>query len=256
MAVDKLVGYKLVGYKVAGREAGQSTRASALQLLADARTQVGALRSLLLLTYGPALLVLAGAAVAYEVRGIPTGYLTRDPAALAQAPFYIGAISNLGMLGWSAGAAACALAYALLRRDGGPSESRRFFLASGLLTAVLLVDDLFLVHDQIAPRYFRVPEEAILAVYAACAAAYLARFGAAIRGTDFLPLALALGFFAASLAADLWLAASPYSHLVEDGCKLIGIASWSAYFTHTALQQLQARRARGPAGVAGPATAP
>ncbi|WP_237058410.1 hypothetical protein [Microbulbifer sediminum] len=67
--------------------------------------------------------------------------------------------------------------------------------------------------------------------------AYLAKLRSTIPGTDFVPFAIALGFFFLSLFIDQnsfdWL---PDPYLMEDGARFAGILFWLFYFFRTACQ--------------------
>jgi hypothetical protein len=74
---------------------------------------------------------------------IPFGDLMRHPTAVARMEFYTGFLSQIGIFFWAAAAAIC-LCSAWVLRDGRDRHSLRWFLvASGLLTLVLGIDDVF-----------------------------------------------------------------------------------------------------------------
>lgn len=76
-----------------------------------------------------------------------------------------------------------------------------------------------------------------MAMYAGGMAMLLWRYRLAILGTEFALLAIALGCFAASVVTDLYPRQTPGEHenLIEDGFKLLGIATWLVYFARTSL---------------------
>jgi hypothetical protein len=112
---------------------------------------------------------------------------------------------------------------------------RSFLGWSGLLTTVLLLDDLFLFHESLAPDYLGLRQRLVLLSYGIATAWYLARFRRIVLGPDVRVLLAALVFFTMSVFVDAlqerW--PSPWRILFEDGFKLLGIASWSAYLTRT-----------------------
>lgn len=162
-------------------------------------------------------------------KGVPIHMLTSDVTSAAGVPAYTGFLSQLGIFMWAGAAAVCFFAARLLSVLPDSREARRFCLASGLLTVVLAFDDLFLVHEEFFPS-FGVPEEAVLAVYAGLVSFYLVRFRRLIAGTDYILLAMAFVFFAASVGLDLVNPAGINPYLFEDSAKFAGIVSWLAYF--------------------------
>ncbi len=181
-------------------------------------------------------LALLGLAVLAErVYGVPFAKLARDPLAGAGAS-YTGLLSNVGVLLWSGAATACLFSGAVLGRGTGDAALRRFLLCSGLLTCMLLADDLFLLHEELLPGWTGVPEKAVLAGYGALTLFWLVRFrGVALR-TEPALLALALGCFAVSVLAD---ARDRENLLLEDGAKLLGIATWLVYFARAGASALR-----------------
>jgi len=93
---------------------------------------------------------------------IPISYFTRDPSAIMGAPFFIGLFSNVGILFWCSSAAICLFTFAVLRKDFDNRELSSFFLFSGLITSILLLDDLFLFHEEVCLKYLHIPEEVVL----------------------------------------------------------------------------------------------
>jgi hypothetical protein len=106
------------------------------------------------------------------------------------------------------------------------------------LTAVLILDDVFMLHEVLLPRLLpMVPatgvEAAVYSAYALLGLAVLLAGGREIRGTDWPTWLSASALLGLSASADLlgqvlgfgqWLL-SP----VEDTSKLLGVFGWSAY---------------------------
>jgi len=198
------------------------------------RAQLRRLRAWMIITYTPVLALLVAVAIVSAVTGVPAGKITRDPAALMDAHPLLGALSNLGIMLWSAAAAIALFAAGVLRQKAGDRQLIGYLVASGAVTLLLGFDDLFMLHEELLPRYLHVPETLVYFVYIALVLAWLARFRAVILKTDFLLLGLAFGCFAASVAMDqlpdAWVLRWDILFLIEDGFKLIGIVSWLAYF--------------------------
>lgn len=187
-------------------------------------------------TFG-VLLLLYGIA---QSNGIAIGTLTRDPTAVLQGEFYVGFLSNTGILLWSAAAAICLFAGTLLARNAYLLPWGRFLLASGGFTLLLLLDDLFLFHEEIAPHFLNMRERYVLLSYGILMTIYLAKFWKLILQSEFILFGIAGGCFVLSVFIDKnsfsWL---PDPFLLEDGAKFSGIVFWLFYFSRTAFQTLK-----------------
>ncbi len=202
--------------------------------------QLKSILPLLVGLYLPTFIILAIFAVTSALTDVSMSKFTRDPAAIMEINPFFGIISNIGVLLWCASATICFFGAALLR--GIDKKNFFFFLVSGLITIVLLLDDLFLFHEMILPEYFHIPEKVTYAGYVTIILVYLVRFGKTIFETEFLLFFFALGFLGLSIVVDFlpssWL---PWHHLFEDGFKLFGIASWLGYFAKTCSQEIGKR---------------
>ncbi|HYW07413.1 MAG TPA: hypothetical protein VE913_10675 [Longimicrobium sp.] len=186
------------------------------------------------LVFAAAIFAVAIAGGAYF--GVPITTLTRDPVAELQGAPYTGIVSNLGVLLWAGAATLCFFAASLLRPG---SEARRFFLFGGALTAALLVDDLFLLHEAVAPIYLGVPEKAVHLGNGLLTLGFLYACRGVIMRTEPLLVMMALGLFGLSVVVDQLLPLSVSTALVvEDGAKLAGITVWLAYFARAARRAL------------------
>ena len=160
---------------------------------------------------------------------------TRDPAAVAHIHPFIGVVSNLGVMLWTASATICLFSWAILRSSLDEMKFSTFLLCSGLMTTLLLFDDLFLLHDDIFPRYFGVKEKIVFLVYVGLILFGMVKFKECILETEYLVLIIALGFFGLSVFIDVLQPRieSFIGHwriLFEDGFKLLGIVGWFGYF--------------------------
>lgn len=185
--------------------------------------------------YLPAALLVAVIAVVAGRKGIPIGNITREPAAIMDAPFYIGALNHLGVMLWCAAAAICYLSYALLK-GRADRDMRLFFLVSGLGTTALVFDNVFQFHDVVYPWLLHLPERGVFAIYLAATLVYLVRFRGTIRRTPFLIMFFSGFLFTVKIGADQFLHVAQ-QHLLEDGPKFVGIAGWLAYVAITSLEQ-------------------
>ena len=197
--------------------------------------------------YAPALAMLAVVAAAAWLTGIAPARFTMDPAALAGTNPFLGVVSNCGVLLWTAAAAISLFTAMLLHGRRAQRECARFLLAAGLLTAWLMFNDLFMLHEWLFAVVLGIPQPIVLLAYALMVALFLVRFRVLIARSDRLPLGLALAFFAASAATDqmpgAWFRAWGWLYLLEDGCKLLGIVGWLWYFAGVAASALQLQHA-------------
>lgn len=191
------------------------------------------------------LLITALASIAGDIR---PAFFCRDAMATLEAHPLTGLQSNLGVLVWCATAAICLFSRRLL--GPGRGDAGLFLLCFGLFTALLTLDDLFLIHEDLLHRYLGswAYGKALYLLYALFMGGALIRFRSLVARSEYVLLLLALLFFAAALGVeafdDLWL--SPWRIFWEDGFKLTGILTWCGYLTRTCLQLLgRGNRERG-----------
>lgn len=181
--------------------------------------------------------VLAAAIVAKVRLGVPWYVLMGDPASVTGKPFYLGFVSNVGIVAWSAIATVFLFRHHQERAARGPADWRRFLLWSGLFAALLGFDDLFLLHEQVLPDYLSIAQPFVVGAYAIACLAYLLGFAGQIARTAYPVLVVALALLAASVALDQlhdrWELYLPGSGFLEDALKLLGIGTWLSYALHT-----------------------
>ena len=189
---------------------------------------------MLVIVYGLTLAVLALASLLSVHRDLPIAFFLRDPASTLNAHPLTGMVSHLGVLVWCSAVGVCFFTRAVVLRERD-DEMRLFLLWSGLLTSALLLDDLFLFHESLAPSYIGLNEQAVYLGYGIATAWYLVRFRRIVLDLEARVLFAALAFFTLSLVIDefqeTW--SSPWRILFEDGFKLLGIVSWSAALIRT-----------------------
>lgn len=205
----------------------------------------------LLMTFVPSLTVVAAMAAAGVLFEVNMDVMTRDVAATANLHPLTGVLSNLGVVLWGAAASISAFA-AMTLRHARPRKTFWFLLCSALLSAYLLLDDFFLFHDELAPRYLGVDEKLVYAALGIAVCAYLIAFRRVILQTYFAVLLLALGFLGMAVVMDAllepWLRhLGHWEYFVEDGAKWLGIACWCSYYVRTSHQLVVGhQRAAGP----------
>ena len=163
----------------------------------------------------------------------PIAYFTRDPAATFNSRPFVGMISNIGIMFWCFTAAIC-LFTATVFKDINVKYTK-FYVFSGLLTLILMFDDLFMVHDKLLPHYFQIPEIAIYLAYLGIIIIYFLMYWKIILRTEYMIILFACMFFGASILADIFFLNKGMQFLIEDGLKLFGIVTWFLYFVRTCL---------------------
>ena len=169
--------------------------------------------------------------------GTPITNLLRDPNAIADLPFYFGALEYAGIVVMAA-AGGIALFSATLTR--GPAA--RFLLLGGLLTLLLVCDDLYMLHEN--SWHFYLNEKTTFALYGLFALLFVLTNLTTLLYSSFLLFVTAGLFFAAAIAADS--SALPgFNALLpsgsEDMLELIGICFWATYFVKCSRDALRAR---------------
>src|SRR5918999_2789230 len=203
-----------------------------------------------------ALGVLCAAKIARVYFDIPWFHMMGDPAAITGWPFYLGFVSNAGALLWAAAASIFFFSYHLHRTSGGDAEWGRFALCSGLLVGLLGLDDIFMLHEAVIPKYTPISQTLFVAMYAGLAALYVVRFASLIAQTAYPLLVGAVAMLAVSVGLDQM--KDIFSIVVfgqgylEDAAKLLGIGTWLSYAVHTSTALFRrectvpAQRARAP----------
>lgn len=170
---------------------------------------------------------------------ISFGIFTRDPMAVAEGKPYFGLLSNVGILFWCAATTLCFFISSLIQ-DAASQPSRRFFIMSGLFTLLLLLDDLFLLHEDVLPHSLGIRQRYVLLLYLLLALLYLVSYWKVIFSKHPVVMTVALALFALSLTEDaLALAPERWRYLLEDGAKLFGIVSWFNYFVLVCREEVQ-----------------
>jgi len=202
------------------------------------RTQAGTLSLFLLVLYLVPVLVLISVILVHDRTGVSLLKFMRDPADLMGANPFTGFVSNLGVLFWCAAAAVCLFSWPVLRNRFSTAPLAAFVLYAGLLTTVLLLDDLFQLHEAVLPHYFHVPEVVTYACYAVASVAMLVTFRDRILKTDYLVLLMSLVFLGLSMLSDAFQPRmeqllGEWRILSEDGFKFFGIVGWFGYFSRS-----------------------
>ena len=191
----------------------------------------------LLITGIPSLLILAGIAIISIALDINLGLLTRDPASIAKINPLSGILSNFGIILWCSTATVCFFS-AITIRNTASKDSFWFLFCSGLLSAYLLIDDFFQVHEILAGNHVGISEKFTYITLGIAVLIYLFIFRRNIWQTNFLFLLMSFVLLASSVATDMFqgLLMSRIGHwqfFIEEGAKWLGISCWCSYYVAT-----------------------
>lgn len=173
--------------------------------------------------------------------------IMRDPAIMGRLPFYAGLVPQVETILWSASLTVCLFTlYVLKRRANYFAGTRRFLLQVGILTGLLMADDIFLFHGEIAPKLLNIGGYVIIVAYLVMAIVMLTSNQAEILSSEYLILLLALGLFGASISLDAFSKLTgglpqfleQIRVFLEDALKFAGTATWLTYLVRYAIQKI------------------
>jgi hypothetical protein len=219
------------------------------QVISGAYMQFLRFWKVLFLAYLPILLLFTTLGLVSRASGdITLSYFTRDVVALGDLPFFAGLISQIGGMLWSAALGICLFTLIFLNGQRRNIAAKKFLLGAVILTTILLMDDIFLVHEDIGPDYLHVGEKTIVIAYFLITIYFLFTNRNEILTSDYLILGVALAMFGMSIfldAADLddydrysFIFTEQFQIFLEDGFKFVGIATWLVYFARYSYQTL------------------
>lgn len=182
--------------------------------------------------------------------------LVADPNEVGKVAPYTGFVSTIGILIFCATASICLFSACFAEYVSTGSKEWSFFLkCSGCFIVLLLIDDLWQIHENFPTLLFgatadvgladkslqNLLETIVFGLYGLLFATYLLRFRKILRQTEFLPLILSCGFFGLSAIVDLLLEDINGHFILEEGFKLLGIVSLSYYYIKTCFEQVKGR---------------
>lgn len=154
--------------------------------------------------------------------------LMSDPAEVTGIPWYIGAVTDLNLFVWAAGAAIFLLGAVGLRRIDAHLAMALAWL--GAFTALMTMGDRFLFHEIIVPWLFGLPQLATFALYALILALILARYWRVLlRQPEVSILLLAFFGLGASLALDTIGWDATWRRVAEETAKMLGAAALALF---------------------------
>lgn len=181
--------------------------------------------------------------VVRDVLGWDFAEASRSPLAVQEpfGPRYGGWFGSFGVLGWSLTAAISGLGAEVMRRRQQPREST-FLVASTVLSAGLLLDDLFLVHSTLAPQYLGISKPAVLLGIVIIALLWASAFWRRLLTDPDLPILIwAAGWYGLALLIDGYGEFIGWGGVREQAAKLIGVSTWLVFFWRTTLRSVQPR---------------
>lgn len=173
--------------------------------------------------------------------------LTRDVFTLTGSPPFIGLISNLGVFTWLSSAVICIFSFFLLSPTNHQEQKLKNFIGlSGLISFWFMLDDFFLFHELLFPQLLNIRESLVLKAELIWLISHLIFYrNIVLKSTYFMILGIALLMFGVSLGIDFLpihvdygRSTSNWYFLLEDGSKLIGIATWCFYLSTVCAQAL------------------
>ena len=158
-------------------------------------------------------------------RNIPYGDLTRDPNAIHKSPKYIGLLSQIGMIFWFSTAGVLLFSTIAMKKLFKNRSYISFLGNACFLTLFLGIDDMFMLHDELAHRGIR--EEYFYLFYGIWLVTIIWYFKKTIIQTLY-PLIVVYGFlFSLSVIIDKLILEA---YLAEDLFKFGGIFYWTFYW--------------------------
>lgn len=154
---------------------------------------------------------------------------TADPITTFDSHPFVGVVSNLGALIWCTAAVVCLFSYFILKKNVS-TKSASFMMWSGLLTTMLLFDDLFMFHDYLAITHLNIEQTTVYIIYFILALTWFFYFFDEIRVIDFPIFLLAGLFLGLSVVGDFILPQEGIAYMFEDASKFFGIVTWTIYF--------------------------
>ena len=155
----------------------------------------------------------------YEIK---LGLVIRDLAQTCGYPIGVGMISNIGILLW--GASSAISLFVSFTKDVN-EETSKLLLLGGLFSALLCIDDFFLLHDRyIGPDFLNI-------TYLSITLFLLVKFWKILIKIGLITFIISILFLGLSVFFDgviqqLFIKNYEYTQFVEEGFKFLGIACW------------------------------
>lgn len=169
--------------------------------------------------------------------------------------WYVGAVSDLNLFVWAAGAAILFVAALGVRRESG--NLSRALAWIGAFTVLFTLDDRFLLHEGVYPRLFGFSQLGTYVVYVAILGSILVWYrDVLLRQPDVVLLILALAFLGASVLLDVAGWDTTVRRVAEETAKMIGAVSWMLFPAAVVVRHLSRAEPGRPDETAGVSGAP
>ena len=173
-----------------------------------------------------------------NLTGNPIWRLAKDPAQVVGYEPYIGMLSNWAVLLWFASAVICLFTEIVLRKSGAALRPRLFFLASGILSLTIALDDLFLFHDVILPNTLGIRESFFYLIYLVTIILYVLVFLRDIHQKEYILFWISFLLLFYSRGYPFLLPFLREYKTPGDMLKFFGIVFWLAFFYRAASQEI------------------
>ncbi len=208
-----------------------STKFDLLQL-SNERLKKGLKFSLAVFSFS--ILVVALFSIAGKIYQIPFSDFSRDPLQLFNEPFYKGSFSQLGILFWSGSVVTLYFSAFLIRKLFNDKSHFYYLIFFGTLSSLLMLDDLFLLHEEFYRHNLGIPEKFTQLFYILFSVAIFVYYRKTLLKTNLPILIAGFLFLALSIIADKYSGSlGSLQHVLEDGFKFTGILFWFGYSLET-----------------------
>ncbi|MGL6342463.1 MAG: hypothetical protein ACRC80_25380 [Waterburya sp.] len=178
--------------------------------------------------------------------------LVADSNEIGRIAPYAGTVSNLGLLLLCCAASICFFSSYLIDANNKHDKKwKLFFKCSGYFVLLLLIDDTFQIHENFSTLLFGVDanisvvnkklenilEAIIFSFYGVIFFFYIFYFRKLIYRTEILAFLLAFVFFFMSISVDFMPENLKGHFILEEGFKLLGIASLMTYYVKACYQK-------------------
>ena len=194
--------------------------------------------------FGIYFVVFALLAIVWLQSSVPLDFLFRDTFAVASVPVYYGFFSNLGIFLWLSSAAIMFFSTSILSIIDKQNKCCQFLLSFGSITLFLAIDDFFMLHERVFPRFLGVSEKVTFLAYGIIVIYCIFRFRRIILNNNFKIFFMAVLFLFSSIAVDQTLNSDQFlfkandTYFFEDSLKLIGTVTWCFYFIKVSAEKI------------------
>ena len=212
--------------------------------LTNQESKSGQFKAVNFVFFGIYFVVFAMLATAWLQSNVSFDVLFRDTFAVASVPVYYGLFSNLGIFLWLSAAAIMFFSASILFVIGKPNKYRNFLLSFGSITLFLAMDDFFMLHERVFPRFLRISEKIIFIAYGIIVLYSIFRYRNIIFHNNFKIFFTAVLCLFLSIAVDQIINSDDFllkandTYFFEDSFKLIGIVTWCFYFIKVSLARI------------------